>query len=93
MFRVGPGAAKCIIKDADNIADIIANIRGTWRTPVIKIQQLELKAQPVALHNHVVRVQVAMLLAQRMYTLNAFGQRVQQVDSGERWQAFAALAL
>lgn len=56
LFRVVPHAAKGVVKETNEIADIVLAY-GTFRTgPMKKIEDLEIELQSVALHDDVLRV-------------------------------------
>ena len=56
---------------------------GPGRPPVEHVDQLQIERQPVASHDHVLVVQVAVVLAEIVDLLDARGQGVQQVQSPE----------
>ena len=68
------------------------NIRGLSGSPMKHIQQFQIERNPVATHNYVVCVQIAVVFAHIVYSFQSNSQSMKQVQSLESADAPAGLS-
>ena len=83
--------AQGFVEHPHHFHHVVADILLLRRVPVKQVQQLELEAEAVALHDDVVAVQVSVVLAGAVNAFESLGERVEKVQASERRQPLARL--
>ncbi len=61
LFFVETRPTECIVQDADQVADIIVKSVALRAWPMEKVENLQIEAQTVTLHDDIVGVEIAMI--------------------------------
>ena len=79
------------VNQVDEVVLVTLPLRS--RFPVEEVEDLEVEREPVALHDDVPRMEIAMVLAQAMDAFDSLDQRVQEVEPLEGVEPSAGLPL
>ncbi len=61
LFCVETRPTECIVQDADQVANIIVKSVALRAWPMKKVENLQIEAQTVTLHDDIVGVEIAMI--------------------------------
>jgi len=92
LGRVPSPPANDVVQDSDQLDDIGPNRGGTTGAPVIKVDEFHVEVDPAALDQHVLIVDVSVILAHPMQLFDSQCEGVQEVKGFKGGQAFTAAA-
>ena len=84
LAMVPTHAPQRIVKNSNEIKDVVLDVLRVGRSPTKHIEQLELKSQAMAQDDHVVGVQIPMVLALVVDRFDTQSERMQQVNTLKR---------
>lgn len=86
------GAAQYVIEDTYEITDVVTDILGVKRTPVVHVDEFDNERKSLPSDDDIIIMEVTMVFTGPVYLLDPGGQGMEQVQSFKRCKSFAWLA-
>lgn len=91
LFAVVFFAAEHVVEYLYEVDDVVLHVFRARGAALVQVKEFELEAKADALDDDIVRVQVAVVFFHAVDAFNAGGERVEEVDGGERAESFTGL--
>ena len=81
LFCIEPCAADGVIEEPYEITYVISDVPRIWRTPIVHVDDLDVKRKSTALDNDVIVVKVAVIFVCSVDILDSGRECMEQVES------------